>query len=81
MSVLAGAGTVHSMLSYELSERVVMIQQLNGAAYTQLSNPVDEAARHPSAHWEERECKRHVSVTLCVDKHIGTHQLLSLIHI
>ena len=39
MSALDGAGAVHSMLSYELSERVVMIQQLSGAAYTQLMKP------------------------------------------
>ena len=39
MSVLDGAGTVHSMLSYELSECVVMFQQLRGVASTQVVKP------------------------------------------
>ena len=39
MSVLDGAGTVHSMLSHELSECVVLVQQLFGVAYTQVMKP------------------------------------------
>ena len=39
MSVLDGAGTVHSMLSHELSECVVMFQQVHGVASTQVMKP------------------------------------------
>ena len=39
MSVLDGAGTVHSMPSYELSERGVLVQQLFGVASTQVMKP------------------------------------------
>ena len=39
MSVLDGAGAVHSMPSYELSERVVLFQQRFGVASTQVMKP------------------------------------------
>ena len=39
MSVLDGAGAVHSMPSYELSERVVLFQQRFGVASTQVVKP------------------------------------------
>ena len=39
MSVLDGAGTVHSMLSHEPSECVVMFQQVHGVASTQVMKP------------------------------------------
>ena len=44
-----GAGAVHSMPSYELCERVVMVQQLFGGAFTQV---MKARAVRASAHSE-----------------------------
>ena len=39
MSALAGAGAVHSMPSYELCKRGVLVQERFGVAFTQLMKP------------------------------------------